>query len=170
MHGIAPTRAIPQRTASAVLFFLALCLWLAGGDRVSAQEAIYRCGQEYTNAPSDPSRCERLEALTAQAARGAPAAGLVARACARLVEGPALRRAVIEDAFAQERAAAALHHPHHAARDPRAWRADGPLHREAHGVETIVGVQRPGHSLHVAQDAFPPLELALVIPASLFSL
>jgi len=60
MHGIAPTRAIPQRTASAVLFFLTLCLWLAGGDRVSAQEAIYRCGQEYTNVPSDPSHCERL--------------------------------------------------------------------------------------------------------------
>jgi hypothetical protein len=27
---------------------------------VSAQEAIYRCGREYTNAPRDVSRCERL--------------------------------------------------------------------------------------------------------------
>lgn len=27
---------------------------------VSAQEAIYRCGQEYTNAPSDVRQCERL--------------------------------------------------------------------------------------------------------------
>lgn len=26
----------------------------------SAQEAIYRCGQEYTNAPSDVRQCERL--------------------------------------------------------------------------------------------------------------
>lgn len=60
MHGIAPTRAIPQRTASAVLFFLALGLWFVGSGWVFAQEAIYRCGNEYTNAPIDPSRCERL--------------------------------------------------------------------------------------------------------------
>lgn len=58
MHGIAPTRAIQIRTASAVLFFGVLGLLLAG--RVSAQDAIYRCGHEYTNAPRDPSRCERL--------------------------------------------------------------------------------------------------------------
>lgn len=25
-----------------------------------AQDAVYRCGQEYTNAPKDASRCERL--------------------------------------------------------------------------------------------------------------
>lgn len=25
-----------------------------------AQQAVYRCGQEYTNAPTDPARCERL--------------------------------------------------------------------------------------------------------------
>jgi hypothetical protein len=62
MHGIAPLRAIQKRTASAVLFFLAFSLWLAGGGRVSAQEAIYRCGHEYTNAPRDVSRCERLPA------------------------------------------------------------------------------------------------------------
>jgi hypothetical protein len=58
MHGIALSRAIPQRTASAVLFFGLLGLLLTG--RVSAQDAIYRCGHEYTNAPRDPSRCERL--------------------------------------------------------------------------------------------------------------
>ena len=62
MHGIALTRAIPQRTASAVLFFLALGLSLLGGEAVFAQEAIYRCGHEYTNAPRDLSRCERLSA------------------------------------------------------------------------------------------------------------
>ena len=60
MHRIAPTRAITQRTASAVLFFLTLGLWLLGGGRLWAQEAVYRCGHEYTNAPRDLSRCERL--------------------------------------------------------------------------------------------------------------
>jgi hypothetical protein len=53
MHGIALTRAIPQRTASAVLFFGVLFLGLLGGGQLQAQEAIYRCGQEYTNAPKD---------------------------------------------------------------------------------------------------------------------
>ncbi|PIT78001.1 hypothetical protein [Limnohabitans sp. G3-2] len=60
MHGIALTRAIPPRTASAVLFFGELILGLWGWAPVQAQEAIYRCGQEYTNAPKDLSRCERL--------------------------------------------------------------------------------------------------------------
>lgn len=37
------------------------CLWSAVlGTQVLAQEAIYRCGQEYTNAPHDNARCERL--------------------------------------------------------------------------------------------------------------
>jgi hypothetical protein len=39
--------------------FVLLCVsaWCVSG---LAQEVIYRCGQEYTNAPKDPSRCERL--------------------------------------------------------------------------------------------------------------
>ena len=60
MHGIALTRATPQRTASAVLFFGVLILGLLGSGHLQAQEAIYRCGQEYTNAPKDLSLCERL--------------------------------------------------------------------------------------------------------------
>jgi hypothetical protein len=60
MYGIAPIRASEKRTASAVLFFGVLFLGLLGGGQLQAQEAIYRCGQEYTNAPRDPSRCERL--------------------------------------------------------------------------------------------------------------
>lgn len=60
MHGIALPRAIPQRTASAVLFFGVLGLWLWGAGPLQAQEAIYRCGQEYTNVPQDASQCERL--------------------------------------------------------------------------------------------------------------
>ncbi len=60
MHGIALTCAIPQRTVSAVLFFGVLFLGLLGSGHLQAQEAIYRCGQEYTNAPKDLSLCERL--------------------------------------------------------------------------------------------------------------
>jgi len=60
MRGIAPTRAIPPRTASAVLFFGVLFLGLLGGGQLQAQEAIYRCGQEYTNVPKDRRGCQPL--------------------------------------------------------------------------------------------------------------
>ena len=60
MYGIALARAIPPRTASAVLFFGVWILGLWSGGPLQAQEAIYRCGQEYTNAPKDLSLCERL--------------------------------------------------------------------------------------------------------------
>ncbi len=36
--------------------FFFLCL----AGHVLAQQAIYRCGHEYTNAPADESRCERM--------------------------------------------------------------------------------------------------------------
>ncbi len=35
-----------------------LCLWAAG--TALAQQPVYRCGQEYTNAPREASRCEPL--------------------------------------------------------------------------------------------------------------
>jgi hypothetical protein len=45
-----------QRTALPVLF-----LWLLmGAANSQAQEAIYRCGQEYTNQPRAMALCERL--------------------------------------------------------------------------------------------------------------
>jgi hypothetical protein len=44
-----------KRTASAVLFLL-----LTAGMAVQAQQAVYRCGQEYTNAPREPGLCEAL--------------------------------------------------------------------------------------------------------------
>ena len=56
MYGIAPTRAIPERTASAVFF----SLFLSVGIAAQAQQAVYRCGQEYTNAPREPGLCEPL--------------------------------------------------------------------------------------------------------------
>ena len=38
-------------------FFLLLAL---AGSAALAQQPVFRCGQEYTNAPVDPSGCERL--------------------------------------------------------------------------------------------------------------
>ena len=35
-------------------------LLLGAACAVSAQQPVFRCGQEYTNAPMDASRCERL--------------------------------------------------------------------------------------------------------------
>jgi hypothetical protein len=46
----------PKRTASAVLFLLGLSAALSA----QAQQAVYRCGQEYTNAPREPALCEPL--------------------------------------------------------------------------------------------------------------
>lgn len=67
MRHIAPARAIPTKDGFGRPFFiyaLRQCLlvvsvaaWCQSGQ---SQEAIYRCGQEYTNAPRDVSRCERL--------------------------------------------------------------------------------------------------------------
>jgi hypothetical protein len=66
MRRIAPTRAITIKDGLGRPFFVRflqqlVLLWF-GAWCVSglAQEVIYRCGQEYTNAPKDLSRCERL--------------------------------------------------------------------------------------------------------------
>jgi len=45
-----------ERTALAVFFLL----WLCAGMAAQAQQAVYRCGQEYTNAPREPGLCEPL--------------------------------------------------------------------------------------------------------------
>lgn len=57
-----PPVQCPTRTASAVLFLLwlsALGLVLSS-QPAQAQQAVYRCGQEYTNAPREPALCEPL--------------------------------------------------------------------------------------------------------------
>ncbi len=51
-----PPVQCPKRTASAVLFLLGLSAALSA----QAQQAVYRCGQEYTNAPREPALCEPL--------------------------------------------------------------------------------------------------------------
>jgi len=68
-----PPVQCPTRTASAVLFSwlpsasaVLFLLWLfASGllltsQPAQAQQAVYRCGQEYTNAPREPALCEPL--------------------------------------------------------------------------------------------------------------
>jgi len=56
MPGIARDSATKGRLRPS--FFL-LCV--AAGSAL-AQQAVYRCGQQYTNAPADASRCERVAA------------------------------------------------------------------------------------------------------------
>jgi hypothetical protein len=51
-----PLVQCPERTASAVLFLLLL----SAGMAAQAQQSVYRCGQEYTNAPREPGLCEPL--------------------------------------------------------------------------------------------------------------
>lgn len=55
MPGIALDSAKKGRLWPSFFFLLAL---LAGA--ALAQQPVYRCGQEYTNAPLDAGRCERL--------------------------------------------------------------------------------------------------------------
>lgn len=55
MSGIARRGANPGRLRPS--FFLCLAL---SASAVGAQAVVYRCGQEYTNAPVEAQRCERL--------------------------------------------------------------------------------------------------------------
>jgi hypothetical protein len=55
----------PTRTASAVLFLLLpsaliVLLGVSAGLPAQAQQTVYRCGHEYTNAPREPGLCEPL--------------------------------------------------------------------------------------------------------------
>ena len=61
MRKIAPHSAEKGRLRPSFFFWgSAMLLCAAAGTPVLAQEQVYRCGQEYTNAPKDASRCERL--------------------------------------------------------------------------------------------------------------
>ena len=57
MPGIALRSAKKGRLRPS-FFFCVLVGQVMGS--ATAQQAVYRCGQEYTNAPTDPARCERL--------------------------------------------------------------------------------------------------------------
>jgi len=61
MRKIAPHSAEKGRLRPSFFFWRnAALLCVVAGTAATAQEQVYRCGQEYTNAPKDPSRCERL--------------------------------------------------------------------------------------------------------------
>ncbi len=66
------------------------CLWSAVlATTVLAQEAIYRCGQEYTNAPRDTTRCERMSPQAVTVITGTrPVASLPAAAVSARVGAP----------------------------------------------------------------------------------
>ena len=95
MPGIALSSASKGRLRPSFFF---ICTLLAGS--VLAQQPVYRCGQEYTNAPRDAARCERLasQAVTiipgtrVQAAPAAPGAGSAAGS-AGVPTGPSPARA-----------------------------------------------------------------------------
>ena len=55
MPGIALDSATQGRLRPSFFFLLMVLTGAAG-----AQQPVFRCGQEYTNAPADPVRCERL--------------------------------------------------------------------------------------------------------------
>jgi len=87
MHRIALNGANRGRLRPSFFFLLAL---LCGAAQ--AQQPVYRCGQEYTNTPSEPARCERLgtQAVTVipgtrvQATPAAPAVQPAGQGPARL--------------------------------------------------------------------------------------
>ena len=54
MPGIALDSAKKGRLRPSFFFLLGLC------GSVWAQQVVFRCGQEYTNAPLDPNVCERM--------------------------------------------------------------------------------------------------------------
>ena len=61
MRKIAPRSANKGRLRPSFFFWCnAVWLGIATSSAAFAQEQIYRCGQEYTNAPKEVSRCERL--------------------------------------------------------------------------------------------------------------
>ena len=64
MRKIAPHSAEKGRLRPSFFFWSGAVLLVVSSlgaiTPVQAQEQIYRCGQEYTNAPKEPSRCERL--------------------------------------------------------------------------------------------------------------
>lgn len=63
MRKIAPHSAEKGRLRPSFFFWTAALLGLWGMPS-QAQQAVYRCGQEYTNAPRDVSRCEPLATQT----------------------------------------------------------------------------------------------------------
>jgi len=91
-----PPVQCPSRTASAVLFSLLrsasalfFWLWVSAGLDVQAQQTVYRCGLEYTNAPREPSLCEPLSSQAITVINGTRPAPLPAAADVPTLRAPA---------------------------------------------------------------------------------
>lgn len=98
-----PEHALEERTLMVVMpspvwmGMATLCvgLWWGLNSSAMAQDAVYRCGQEYTNSPRDASLCERLapQAITVitgtrPSMRTAPVAEGIGASKARTPEVP----------------------------------------------------------------------------------
>ena len=57
---MAKLRLHPQRFFMRKQLLLGFSVAIAGSMSALAQEAVYRCGHEYTNAPRDVRQCERM--------------------------------------------------------------------------------------------------------------
>ena len=91
-----PPVQCPTRTASAVLFSLLpsasallVLLWVSAGLPAQAQQTVYRCGHEYTNAPREPGLCEPLSSQAITVINGTRPAPLPAAAAAPTRSAPA---------------------------------------------------------------------------------
>lgn len=64
--------------------WMLLMAWVCTARPAVAQDAVYRCGQEYTNAPQDKTRCMRVSTQAAVVIEGTRPAGQGARTSAAL--------------------------------------------------------------------------------------
>lgn len=67
---------------SGLMAACAAALALVCGSTVVAQDAIYRCGQEYTNAPQDKNRCVRVSTQSVTVIEGTRPAASAGRTMA----------------------------------------------------------------------------------------
>ena len=72
-----------------------------GAGGALAQEAIYRCGHEYTNIPRDVSRCERLTEQSVTVISGVRPRGVIPPAVPAQVPVPPHARTVLAQELAR---------------------------------------------------------------------
>lgn len=99
MPGIARSSASKGRLRPS-FFFLPMLVFGAA----LAQPPVYRCGQQYTNAPADPGRCERLSGQAVTVIPGTRVQTAEAPAAGRAVTGtPQLPAAKVAEADQRQR-------------------------------------------------------------------
>lgn len=73
-------------------FFCLLCAW----SLAFAEQAVYRCGQEYTNAPVHAARCERVASQAVTVIPGTRVQGSAALATVTLLPASSASRSGME--------------------------------------------------------------------------